>query len=513
VPKDPLIGDRGDERMPNSACSRRKFLGYLAAAGVTGSFFRWGGCRARSSRPPNILFLFADDQRFDTIRALGNPYIQTPHLDALVERGTVFSRAHIMGSHSGAVCVPSRAMLLTGESLFRLQERGSVIPEGQAMWPELFRKAGYTTFATGKWHSDRAAFARCYSSGAEIFFGGMSDHWNVPAHNFDPRGEYAARTPVIEKPTSSNEIIYKNYDHIVEGKHSSELFSDAAISFLETYKGRAPFLAFVSYTAPHDPRTAPQAYLDMYDPESIPLPENFLPEHPFDIGDLRVRDELLAGFPRTEEEIRKHIAEYYAAITHLDAQIGRVLETLKRAGRGKDTIVVFSADNGLAVGQHGLMGKQNLYEHSVRVPLILSGPGIPVRAQRDAFCYLNDVGPTLGDLAGVPPPQDIWGVSLVPAMQDPTRAPREALVFAYKNFLRGLRFKDWKLIRTNVRGRRFVQLFDLERDPWETRNLASDPEFTRVVEDLTGRMQSLMKEAGDIVDLSLPDWGVPADAE
>ncbi len=483
--------------MPSPIWSRREFLGCLAAAGVSGTFFCLEACRNRGRRRPNILFLFADDQRFDTIHALGNPDIHTPNLDALAERGTVFSRAYIMGSHSGAVCIPSRAMLLTGKSLFELKDRGSVIPEEHAMWPELFRKSGYITFGTGKWHSDRAAFARCYSAGNEIFFGGMSDHWNVPVNDFDPGGQYAARTPVIEKPHSSNEITYRSYDHIVEGKHSSELFSDAAISFLETYRERAPFLMVVSYTAPHDPRTAPQSYLDMYDPEAISLPENFLPEHPFDIGDLRVRDELLAGFPRREEEIRKHIAEYYAAITHLDAQLGRVLEALKRSRREKDTIVVFSADNGLAVGQHGLMGKQNLYEHSVHVPLVMSGPGIPVRERREALCYLNDVGPTLCDLAGIPAAQDIWGVSLVPVLRDRARVPREALVFAYRDFLRGLRTEDWKLIQTNVGGRQVVQLFDLKRDPWETRSLADDPKLAGVIDELTQRMQRLLKAAGD----------------
>lgn len=495
--------------MPDFACSRREFLGYLAAAGVAGTFLGWEACRPRGSRPPNVLLLFADDQRFDTIHALGNSGIDTPNLDGLVKKGTVFSRAYIMGSHSGAVCIPSRAMLLTGKSLFELKDKGSVIPGEQTMWPELFRNAGYITFATGKWHSDPAAFARAYSEGDEIFFGGMSDHWNVPVFRFDPTGQYAAHTPVIEKPLSSNEVVYRKYDHIVEGKHSSELFSDAAISFLEKHRGHAPFLMVVAYTAPHDPRTAPQAFLDMYDPDSIPLPKNFLPEHPFEIGDDRVRDELLAGFPRTEEEIRIHIAEYYATITHLDAQIGRVLEALKRTGREKDTIVVFSADNGLAVGQHGLMGKQNLYEHSVHVPLVISGPGIPAGEEREALCYLNDVGPTLCDLAGVTPPRDIWGVSLAPVILDPSRVPREALMFAYRNFLRGLRYRNWKLILTNVRGRRFVQLFDLENDPWEVQNLAEVRQYSGVVEELTERLRGLLKEAGDAVDISLPDWDPP----
>jgi len=490
--------------------TRRDFLKGLAAGGLACSLPSLGGCRRQ--RPglqrPNLLFLFADDQRFDTIRALGNPYIQTPHLDSLVESGTAFSRAYIMGSHSGAVCMPSRAMLLTGRSLFRLQERGRVIPDDHVMLPELARRAGYVTFGTGKWHNSRPAFARCFSDGDEIFFGGMSDHWNVPVYDFDPGGEYAERTPVIPNSASSNQVTYRGYDHIVDGKHSSELFSDAAVTFLDRYQDKPPFLLYVSYTAPHDPRSMPQSFLDLYDPDSIPLPENFLPQHPFDNGELKVRDELLAGFPRSEEEVRRHIAEYYACITHLDAQIGRVLEALKRSGRYDDTIIIFTGDNGLALGQHGLMGKQSLYEHSVHVPLILSGPGIPVDTQRADLCYLNDIFPTLCDLTGLESPGGIWGESLLPLLRGEAGSGRDALFFTYKDFQRALRTGRWKLILYNVGGRITTQLFDLETDPWERDNLAGRAEHRERIAGLIRRLQELMRASGDTADLGQPGWGI-----
>ena len=477
--------------------SRRNFLKSMAAGGLACSLPSLWNCNATRNSRPNILVLFTDDQRFDTIRALGNQHIHTPHLDSLVKSGTTFSRAYIMGSFSGAVCMPSRAMLLTGESLFDLQEQGGVIPDEHTMLPELFRDSGYMTYGTGKWHNGRSAFARCFTGGGEIFFGGMSDHWNVPAYAFDPAGKYQARTPVIQNPASSNTITYKGYAHISDGIHSSELFSREAVSFLENYAGSAPFFLYVSYTAPHDPRTMPKQYLDMYDPKDIPLPENFLPQHPFDNGELSIRDEKLAEFPRTEPEIKRHLAEYYAAITHLDDQIGTVLEALRRSGRFENTLIVFAADNGLALGSHGLMGKQNLYDHSVHVPLILSGPGIPSGSRQESLCYLNDVFPTLCDLAEIRPPSDILGQSLLPALENRGQNPRGSLMFAYKNFQRALYDGRWKLIRYHVHGKGFTQLFDLSKDPFEKENLAGSPEYMGRVEELSQRLQEWMQKAGD----------------
>jgi len=393
---------------------------------------------------------------------------------------------------SAAVCMPSRAMLMTGRHLFHLAGNGRRIPREHALMPEVFRNAGYVTFGTGKQHNGKEAFARSFSDGGKIFFGGMSDHYRVPVRDFDPSGKY------------SDDGVY-----VEEGKHSSELFSDAAVRFLREYKGDAPFFMYVSYTAPHDPRKMPEKYLRMYDPEKIPLPENFLPEHPFDNGELRVRDEKLAPWPRTPEEIRRHIAAYYAMITHVDAEIGRVLDALRETGRYGDTIIVFSGDNGLAVGRHGLMGKQNLYEHSVHVPLVFSGPGIPAGRRREAFCYLFDIFPTLCGLAGIPVPASVDGSSLVPVIRGGKRSVRDSLFFAYKNFQRAVRTDRWKLILYNVGGTETVQLFDLENDPWETTNLANDPAYTGKVRELRRLMKRWLRETGDGVDLDRPGWGVP----
>ncbi len=487
--------------------TRRNFLKILGWGAASISYsLTWQSCQ-RSKRA-NVLVLFSDDQRFDTIRALGNGMIQTPHLDSLVRTGTSFTNAYIMGGNSGAVCIPSRAMLLTGRGLFHIKGTGETIPDKHVMMPELFKRHGYSTFGIGKWHNSRAAYARCFTAGAEIMFGGMSDHWNVPAYRFDPTGSYRTKTPVIEDPLRSNKITYKNYDHVTAGRHSSVLFADAAVDFLERRETADPFFLYVAFTAPHDPRSAPKEFHDMYDPEKIPLPANYLPRHPFDNGEMEVRDELLAGFPRSHEEIRQHIAEYYAIITHLDSQIGRILEALRQTGREENTLIVFAGDNGLALGQHGLMGKQNVYEHSIHVPLIIRGPGIPAGERREDFCYLLDVFPTVCDLTGIPQPDSAEGKSLAPAIGNEKRTGREALYVAYKNFQRAVRTKRWKLVLYNVRGEQHTQLFDLLNDPWETENLADDPSQSGHVLELTEILKSLMRESDDPVQLDQPDWGV-----
>jgi arylsulfatase A-like enzyme len=437
---------------------------------------------------PNILFLFTDDQRFDTLHALGNDQIHTPHMDALAQQGVAFTHAHIMGGTSGAVCMPSRAMLMTGRTLFHLEGAGEGIPTEHTLLGEWLQRHGYHTWGAGKWHNGPASYARSFCSGAEIFFGGMEDHWNVPACHYDPTGRYESMLPVCPDPYRSNDVVHKRGDHVTAGKHSSELFGEAAIQALAEYDGAAPFFLYIAFMAPHDPRTMPRQYLEMYDPDEIELPPNWAPRHPFDNGDLGVRDELLAALPRTPQETRRHIAEYYAMITHLDAQIGRVLEALRAGGHAENTLVVLAGDNGLALGQHGLMGKQNLYDHSVRVPLVLSGPGVPQGRRSGAHAYLSDIYPTLCELAGLPTPETVEGRSLVPALRDAGQPVRESLYCAYRQFQRSVRDYRFKLIEYVVQGRRATQLFDLLADPWETANLAGDPAHAPILAHLRAEL-------------------------
>ena len=435
-------------------------------------------------RPVNILFLFSDDQRFNTIHELGNNGIITPNLDNLVRTGTTFTRAYIMGGSQGAVSVPSRAMLMTGKYLYNLERTGSFIPENHIMLGEYLQKYGYDVYGTGKWHNGFASSARNFSSGGNLFFGGMSDQFNVLVWNFDPSGKY-------QKDSTMNQ------PHINKNKNATELFSDDAVKYLENNKGEKPFFLYVAFTSPHDPRVMPPEFLDMYNTSKISLPENFLPQHPFDNGELKIRDELLAGFPRTNAEIRIHIRDYYAMITHLDAEIGRILDALRNSGQYNNTVIIFAGDNGLALGQHGLMGKQNVYEHSVHIPLIFCGPDIPEDQRVPAFCYLTDIFPTLCEMLGFEIPSTVEGISLFTCINKRRRIVREHLYFAYRDYQRAVRDERYKLIEYNVNGIRNTQLFDLKADPWETTNIATKLKYGKKIEHLRQVMLEQKKLTGD----------------
>ncbi len=451
------------------------------------------------TKKTNIMFFFADDQRFDAIAALGNPEIHTPNLDALVERGVTFTHAHIPGGTSEAVCMPSRAMLNTGRSLFHIQDSGSEIPPEHVTIGEVFRQAGYRTFGTGKWHNGTASFQRSFTDGDEIMFGGMADHWNVPVYHYDPNGRYEQTRPEIVDPRLENHIRLRHCDHISAGLHSSQMVCDAAIRFIEELGDNEAFYAYVSFLAPHDPRSMPKEFLDMYDPAKISLPKNFMGGHPYNTGALHIRDEMLAPFPRDPDDTCRQIAEYYAMISHLDHELGRVVDTLKNSGLLDNTIIVFSADNGLALGQHGLFGKQNCYEHSVRVPLLFAGPGIPCGERRDSRVYLFDVFPTLCELCGLSIPESVDGCGLRTAIDNPGVAVRDALYFAYAEFQRAVKHGDFKLVEYVIEGRRHAtQLFNLAEDSWELNNLAASPAHTSILENMRQILFRLGDEWGDL---------------
>jgi arylsulfatase A-like enzyme len=455
---------------------------------------------------PNILFFLTDDQRFDTIHALGNERMSTPTMDWLVENGTSFVHAHIMGGSSGAVCMPSRAMIHTGRSLYQILGAGETIAEDQALLGETLLGAGYNCLGIGKWHNSPRAFARSFNAGAEISFYGMVDHWNVPVCHFDPTGAYDTHRPLCRDPHHSNAVSYDLCDHLVPGKHSSELYCNAAVKYINEYTDDKPFLLYVAFNAPHDPRTMPRQYLNLYPPDTMELPPNFMGGHPFDNGELYVRDERLEQWPRTDTRIRTHIAEYYGMITHADAQMGRVLAALRERGMLDNTLVVLAGDNGLALGQHGLMGKQNLYDHSVRVPLVMAGPGIPNDERREAFTYLHDIFPTLCDAAGVGIPHGVEGVSLTPAFTDSGFAPREYLHLAYRHVQRAVRDSRYKLIEYAVEGGGTTQLFDMAEDPYELHNLANDPAFGEVLSRLRRELGRWRTELGDTGDQGQRFW-------
>ncbi|MCU0711624.1 MAG: sulfatase-like hydrolase/transferase, partial [Pirellula sp.] len=395
-------------------------LVYIAAIGWT----NLPSAQANETLRPNILFLLADDMRADTIAALGNPHIQTPNIDSLVRSGTSFNRCYIQGGNSGAVCIPSRAMLLTGRPWMQIDTQNLKTPN---LMPEWFGSHGYQTFGTGKWHNGKESWLRSFQSGKSVFFGGMSDHTKVPICDLSDEGKLS--------------------DERIADSFSSELFADAAIQFLTDRKADKPFFAYVAFTAPHDPRQPPESFAAPYYKKLPPAPVNFLPQHPFDNGMLKnLRDENLAPWPRPEAMIRDQIAEYYGLITHMDEQIGRILKALETSGQRENTIIVFAADNGLALGSHGLLGKQNVYEHSMRVPLIISGPNIQSDMRSDAFAYLLDLFPSLCDLTSMPVPNDLHGKSLQTILSGKATSIRETIFLPYLKVQRAVRDDRWKLI-------------------------------------------------------------------
>ena len=447
------------------------------------------------SKRPNVLFLLTDDQRYGTIHALGNDEIITPNMDRLVERGTSFMNAHIPGGTASAVCMPSRAMINSGKYIFYLDDCGKSIPREHITMGEAFRAAGYHCYETGKWHNGTESFARSFDDGENIFFGGMWDHWNVPVCDFRADGNYDHVINFTPNFSANSVPVQVIADRIHAGKHSTNLFSDSAIKFINEYDGEEPFFLYVSFLAPHDPRTMPAEYRNMYDPAKITLPPNFQEMPSFDFGwTANGRDETTEAYPRKPEKIRKHIADYYAMISHIDSQIGEIIKALENKGILDNTIIIFCGDNGLAVGQHGLMGKQNLYEHSVKLPLVMCGPGIPAGERRDGYVYLLDIYPTLCELCGIDIPSSVDGISFAPMFRNPEAITREELYLVFQARVRGVLSHGWKLLEYRSEQVKLTQLFNLNEDPWEMNNMAGTNAGIEIVARLRERMAAFRDE-------------------
>lgn len=455
---------------------------------------------ALGGEKPNILFLFADDMCFQTIHALGHTDIDTPNLDRLASQGTLFTHSYIMGSWTGAVCIPSRTMLVTGRNLWRAQalynDTAKELEAGR-FWPILMREAGYKTYFSGKWHI-RADASQAFDVARHIRAG-------MPKDQPDCYGRPVDGQPDPWSPTDRTRGGYWE-----GGRHWSEVTADDAIDFLDlAQQDRKPFFMYVAFNASHDPRQAPEEYLARYPVDRIQVPETFLPQYPYkdDIGcPSTLRDERLGPFPRTEYAVKVHRREYYALITHLDAQIGRVVAALEKSGLARNTWIFFTADNGLAVGQHGLFGKQNMHEHSTRVPFLVVGPKAPKGKKIDAPIYLQDVMPTALELAGRSVPAWVDFRSLLPLIEGRTDQPPHPAVYnAYMDLQRAVTFEGYKLIlypKPHV-----ARLYNLRTDPQELHDVAADPSLTATKKQLFARLLNLQRELGDQLDLraAFPD--------
>ncbi|MEX0585679.1 MAG: sulfatase-like hydrolase/transferase, partial [Pirellulales bacterium] len=265
------------------------------------------------------------------------------------------------------------------------------------------------------------------------------------------------------------------------GGYSGRTEIDAALDFLNERSKEKPFFILIEFAGPHDPRGTNPESDALYNTDAIPLPANYLPFHPFDNGEMLIRDEQLEAWPRTEQAVRRHLHDYYAMISYMDEQIGRLFSQLDDEGETANTIVAFMSDHGLAIGSHGLFGKQNLYEDGMKPPLMFRGPGVP-HGESAALVYLFDIYPTLCGLTGVPLPDGIDGRDLTPVIQGREESVRDTVFLSYRDVQRAVRHGDWKLIRypqVDV-----TQLFNLADDPHELHDLAGDPAQTARVESM-----------------------------
>jgi choline-sulfatase len=437
---------------------------------------------------PNFLFIFADDLSYEAVGYAKRYNVQTPNLDRLASRGLQFTHTHNMGSFSPAVCVASRTMLVTGRSVWRAEsiyKNVAQVQAAQETWPQLLQQAGYHTYLTGKWHVPIEA-KRCFDQVGTVRAGMPND-----------KPTWYSR-PIDGKPDSWNPADESLGGYWTGGKHWSVVTADEACEYLTNRQEQSqPFFAYVAFNAPHDPRQAPQAYLDRYPTESIALPESYAADYPFAkaIGcGPGLRDERLAPFPRTSHAIQVHRREYYALITHLDEQIGRILDTLSETGQADNTWIFFTADHGLAVGSHGLLGKQNMYEHSLRVPCLVAGPGITEARTIDQRIYLQDIVPTSLELAGASIPSTHEFRSFLPLIRNEPYEARPGIYGAYLDLQRAFIKDHLKLIvypKANV-----TRLFDLKRDPLELKDLAADAAYGEIITEMKAALASEERSLG-----------------
>jgi len=428
----------------------------------------------------NILHINADDHRPDGLKALGNPLLVTPNLDSLVASGMAFTRCYTMGSMVGAVCTPSRTMMLTGRSWLRIPGAPGALPNAAdpaTFLPRVIEAAGYETWHMGKYNNG-------FPAGLKEFQTTLRD---------DARGE----TPHTDRA------------------HACQRLADRAIDFLKTRPAasdKKPFYMYLAPPVPHDPRSAEPQFHRLYDPASVPLSPAFMPLHPFDNGEMTVRDEKLAPWPRTPEDTKAQLADYYACVTGLDHHLGRIFAELKSAGEWTNTIILFTGDNGLSLGEHGLFGKQNLYEFGgMHVPLVIAGPGISPGTS-DALVYLMDLFPTVAEFAGANIPDGVEGNSLVPLLTGRERKVRDELYTAYKDVQRAVRDDRWKLIQYPQINH--TQLFDLRNDPHELNNLADHPKHAGKVKEMMSRLAAAQETYGDDCPLTVANpkpaaWSPP----
>ena len=487
----------------------------------------WGICccgplLAEETKRPNILFVLVDDQSPFDLRCYNSQSpLETPTIDRLAHEGIVFEGAYHMGSFSGAVCTPSRHMIMSGRTIWHLpiapgaMEKELCPPNlEQQTIPAVFNRAGYATMRTCKQGNS-------YEGANKLF---------SVRHDATKRGG----TP----------------------ETGSAWHGDRVLDYLqhrESEKDARPFLIYFGFSHPHDERDGTTELLAKYGatnhtdkshppvshPKQPKLPPNYLPAHPFHHGHPGLRDEVAVSGVwerRDEQTIRNELGREFACSENIDTQIGRVLAKLDTMGELENTYIIYTADHGMAIGRHGLQGKQNLYQHTWRVPFIVKGPGIKAGSRVEGNIYLLDVLSTLCDLATISPPTTNEGISFKPVLTGKTQTIRDVMYGVYnggtKPGMRSVRKGDWKLVKYDVMNGdvRETQLFNLKDNPDEflaehhnskvtaltgvlptakQTNLANDPQYAKKLAEMEGLLLTEMRRLNDPWRLwNQPDDGI-----
>jgi len=447
------------------------------------------------TRMPNILWICTDQQRYDTIRTLGNEHVRTPNLDKLIETGTAFTHAYCQST----ICTPSRGSFLTGcyPRPIRSCRNGNERWENAApLITKTLADAGYHCGLAGKLHLSAAhnRIEERPDDGYCVF------HWSHHPSDSWPKG-HAYEDWLNSKGTGYAELERK-YGYIPPQYHQTTWCTDRAIDFIKEKRNRA-WLFSLNCFDPHPPLDPPKQYLDRFDIDSLPEP----PFAPSDIEEQkRLRDVYFQSEPRQYKgrEGKTLLAKYWAMIELIDDNVGRLIKTLQETGQRENTLVIFTSDHGNMVGHHGLLAKGcRFYEGLVRVPLIFSMPGFGKQNVRnDALVELVDIAPTLLELAGLPADEGMHGKSLVRQLTQTDR-PDQHRHYVYSTYTNALAYgeKDRKSYGTMICTRRYKlvnyhghgvgQLFDLEEDPAEFHNLWDDPHYQKAKMDLMIRSYDL----------------------
>lgn len=477
----------------------------------------------KSVSKPNFIFFFADDLTFESINALGFGEVHTPNLDRLVNNGSSFSHAYNMGGWNGAICVASRAMIISGSYIWNAQKKSHAWAQGDSIaidetWSRLLEKAGYDTYMSGKWHVEAPA-KRIFTDARHIRPGMPSDRrselgsaikkWKEESGEMKDWNDYMPLG--YARPTGPDDSEWSPTDTLQGGfweggTHWSEVVKEDALSFLKmANKKENPFFMYLAFNATHDPRQAPQRFIDMYPLKNIKVPENFMLEYPWkdSIGNPpSLRDEALAPFPRTEYAVKVHRQEYYALISHMDEQIGKILDAVEKSDEMNNTFIFFGSDHGLSVGHHGLIGKQSMFEHSIRIPLMVMGPNIPKGKVYSQDVYLQDIMATTLELAHLDKPAYVEFHSFMDILSGTAKKGHyiDGIYGAYTNTQRMIRKDGFKLLVFPKIEK--VLLFDMNKDPNEMNDLAGNKEYSKKVKSMFSDLIKIQKKMEDELSLA-----------